>query len=185
MKLRLGWGRGEVTVHELAPRLVDAGADAVTLHARCRNEGFSGQAKWEHIARLKEALTVPLLGNGDARTAEDAFRMTGETGCDGVMVGRAGLAKPWIFSQVAALNRGEEAPEPGKEVRRRLILEHFRRLAREDEPHRAVHRIRGFVAWYSRGLNGGAMLRRAVNQAPDAEEFEGIVNSFFDQGHVS
>jgi tRNA-dihydrouridine synthase B len=174
-----------VTVHELVPRLVDAGAAAVTLHARCRNEGFSGQAKWEHIARLKESLTVPLLGNGDARSAEDVFRMTGETGCDGVMVGRAGLAKPWIFSQAAALNRGESVLEPGKEIRRKLILEHFRRLAAVDEPHRAVHRIRGFVAWYSRGVNGGALLRRAVNRAPDAGEFVEIVNSFFDQGHVS
>jgi tRNA-dihydrouridine synthase B len=174
-----------VTVHELAPRLVDAGADAVTLHARCRNEGLSGEAKWEHIARLKESLPVPLLGNGDARTAEDVFRMTGETGCDGVMVGRAGLAKPWIFSQAAALNRGEAAPEPEKEVRRQLILEHFRRLVEVDEAHRAVHRIRGFVAWYSRGLNGGSMLRRSVNRAPDAAEFEEIVNTFFDQAHVS
>lgn len=172
-------------MHELAPRLVDAGADAVTLHARCRNEGFSGQAKWEHIALLKEALSVPLLGNGDVRAAEDVFRMIGETGCDGVMVGRAGLAKPWIFSQTARLNRGETAQEPEKEVRRKLILDHFHRLVEVDEPHRAVHRIRGFVAWYSRGLNGGTLLRRAVNQAPDAEEFEEIVNAFFKQGHVS
>lgn len=177
--MRLGWSGVEPTVHRLARDLVAAGADALTLHPRWRGDGLGRPARWGEIARLKAEATVPVIGNGDIGTPGDVFRMLEETGCDGVMIGRAALARPWIFSQVAALGRGEPLPEPGREGVRRLLLEHSRRLEEARGPREALHRIRGYAAWYTRGLIGGTGLRRELNRAEDRRRFEEIVAAFF------
>jgi tRNA-dihydrouridine synthase B len=161
-------------------RLCEAnGVAAVALHARTARQMFTGEADWSHLARLKEALSIPVIGNGDVREPEDALRMLAETGCDGVMVGRGATRNPWIFRQTAARMVGSRVSEPTLADRRDLILDHFRMVAdREGASQFALHKLRKFTGWYTHGLPNGRKLRQAINQLPDVETFLATVEEF-------
>ena len=160
-------------------RLCEAnGVAAVALHARTARQMFTGEADWSHLARLKEALSIPVIGNGDVREPEDALRMMAETGCDGVMVGRGATKNPWIFRQTAARMSGSQVTEPTLADRRDLILDHFRMVADRENSLFALHKLRKFTGWYTHGLPNGRKLRQAINQLPDVPTFMATVEEF-------
>jgi tRNA-dihydrouridine synthase B len=153
---------------------------AVALHARTARQMFTGEADWSHLARMKEALSIPVIGNGDVREPEDALRMLAETGCDGVMIGRGATKNPWIFRQIAARMAGSHVSEPTLADRRELILDHFRMVAGREASTFALHKLRKFTGWYTHGLPNGRKLRQAINQLPDVQTFLATVEEFLD-----
>src|SRR3954468_11342150 len=160
-------------------RLCEAnGVAAVALHARTARQTFTGEADWSHLARLKEALAIPVIGNGDVREPEDALRMLAKTGCDGVMIGRGATKNPWLFRQIAARMTGGRMTEPPLADPRDLILDHFRMVAEREHSTFALHKLRKFTGWYTHGLPNGRKLRQAINQIPDVPTFLATVESF-------
>jgi tRNA-dihydrouridine synthase B len=179
IKFRLGLDGCRQNYLELG-RICEAnGAQAVALHARTARQMFSGEADWSHIARLKETLSIPVIGNGDVTTPEDALRMLRQTGCDGVMIGRAATKNPWLFRQIEARLSGGAVPEPTLADRRELVLSHFRMVAEREPSKYALHKLRKFTGWYTWGLPHGKRLRLAINQLPDVESFLAAVERFF------
>jgi nifR3 family TIM-barrel protein len=179
VKFRLGLDACRYNYLELG-RICEAnGVAAVAMHARTARQMFSGGADWSHIARLKEALAIPVIGNGDVETPEDALRLLRETGCDGVMVGRAATKNPWIFRQIEARLSGGRVAEPTLDERRALVLAHFRLVAARETSTYALHKLRKFTGWYTHGLPHGRRLRQAINQYPDVESFLAAVEEFF------
>jgi nifR3 family TIM-barrel protein len=167
---------------ELGRICQEEGVDGVALHPRTAKQMYRGRADWSRIARLKQALTIPVVGNGDVTKPEDAVRMFAETGCDAVMIGRASMKNPWIYRQAAALLRGEPVIEPTLEDRRDLILDHFRLLtAQEDELKFVLHKMRTFTGWYTHGLAGGKQLRLRINTLTTPDAFVVAVEEFFDR----
>ena len=180
VKFRLGLRSTEKSYLELG-RICEAnGVDAVAMHARTAKQKFTGRADWEEISRLKEALTIPVLGNGDVTEPADAQRMMAETGCDGVLIARAATKNPWIFRQAAAHALGEELYEPTIDDRRDLILGHFRMVAERESDTFALHKLRKFTGWYTWGLPHGRKLRQQINSLPDVPSFLEAVEEFFD-----
>lgn len=157
------------------------GVDAVTLHARTAKQMFSGEAEWERIRALKEALSIPVIGNGDVDRPEDALRLMRETGCDGVMIGRASLKNPWIFLQTAALLQGRRSPDATVEMRRDLIFRHFEMIRRDPagDCKYVLHKIRTFTGWYTHGLPDGRILRQRINEIQTAEGYLDALEEFF------
>jgi len=178
VKFRLGLDDCRRNYLELG-RICEAnGVAAVAMHARTARQMFDGRSDWSHLARLKEALSIPVIGNGDVREPEDALRMLAETGCDGVMVGRGATRNPWIFRQIAARLAGSRTSEPTLTDRRDLILEHFRMVVEREPTRYALHKLRKFTGWYTHGLPNGRKLRQAINQISDVESFLVTVESF-------
>jgi nifR3 family TIM-barrel protein len=182
VKFRLGLDENRRNYLELGRIAEAVGLDAVALHARTARAGFRGAADWSHIARLKEAVQIPVLGNGDVTSADAAMRLFAETGCDGVMIGRAATRNPWIFAEIAArLGPGGRVPAPTLADRRDLVLGHFRTVAKRDGPGLALHKLRKFTGWYAQGLPGGHALRRRINDLRTVEQFLDEVEVFFDR----
>jgi len=183
VKFRLGFGDDRHACLELG-RICEAhGVAAVALHPRTARQKFRGRAEWRRIAELKEALSIPVIGNGDVATDDDAVRMLRETGCDAVMIGRGATRNPWIFRQIAARLADGEAGvfrKPDLDDRRELILHHFRTvIAREDRGH-ALHKLRTFTGWYSHGLPRGLELRRRIQQLSTPESFLEAIEEHID-----
>lgn len=179
VKFRAGLDDGRRNFLDLGRICRDEGVDAVALHARTARQMYTGQADWGLIRALKEALDIPVFGNGDVREPADARRMMAETGCDGVLIGRAAVTNPWIFRQAEALRRGEPAREATVEERRDLILGHFRLLAACEEETHALHKIRTFAGRYTHGLPGGKRLRQRIQSIRTVAEFLAEVEAFF------
>ena len=179
VKFRLGLDDNRRNFLELG-RICEAnGADAVAMHGRTAKQGFRGDADWRPIAELKEALQIPVIGNGDVRSPQDVVEMMRQTGCDGVMIGRGATRNPWIFRQTMALLSGGAIPEPTMEDRRDLMLGHFRMVAARESSNFALHKLRKFTSWYTHGLPGGRRLRRRINDLPDVRRFMEAVEEFF------
>jgi nifR3 family TIM-barrel protein len=178
VKFRLGLDDRRKNFLELGRICAGEGAQAVAMHSRTARQMFSGRADWAELARLKAALPIPVIGNGDVASADDAVRMLAETGCDGVMIGRAATRNPWIFREIAArLGRGR-APSPTLADRRALILDHFRTVVGREDETAALHKLRKFTSWYSHGLPEGVRLRRRLNDLGSAREVLGAVEEF-------
>lgn len=179
VKFRAGMDEDRQSYLELGRICQDEGVDAVALHPRTARQMYSGRADWSRIARLKESISIPVVGNGDVERPEDAVRMMRETGCDGVMIGRASMKNPWIYRQTDALLRGREPAEPTLFDRRELILEHFRMLRDEEEHRLAMHKLRTFTGWYTRGLPEGRDLRVRIGSLESPDQFIQAVIDFF------
>jgi nifR3 family TIM-barrel protein len=179
VKFRLGLDDRRRNYLDLGRVCQDQGVSAVAMHGRTARQMFSGEADWSAIARLKEALDIPVLGNGDVREPAAAVRMMAETGCDGVMVGRAATKNPWIFRQTQALMSGGRLVEPTVADRRDLILSHFRLVAERENHRFALHKLRKFTGWYTHGLPRGRQLRQQINALPDVPSFLAAVERFF------
>ena len=179
VKIRMGFARGDDVAVEIAKVCQAAGASAITVHGRTREQYYEGKATWEPIAKVKKAVEIPVIGNGDVMSGEDAIRMMDETGCDGVMIARGALGNPWIFRECTALWNGDGLPaKPGREERVRMLLAHFARV-REDKGDRvAVREIRKFIGWYVKGLKGAAALRREANTIEDCEKLVETLKTF-------
>ena len=179
VKFRLGLDERRCNYLELGRICEGEGADGVTLHARTAKQMFRGEAAWEHIARLKAAVSIPVIGNGDVRTADDAVRLLAQTGCDAVMIGRGATRNPWIFRQAAAKLSGGELGEPSLGERSQLVLDHFRTIVEREPAGHALHKLRTFTGVYSHGLPDGLRLRRQISALPDAPALLGAVERFF------
>jgi nifR3 family TIM-barrel protein len=182
VKFRAGIHDEALNYVELGRICEGEGVDAVALHPRTARQMYRGRADWSRIARLKQALAIPVAGNGDVESAADAVRMFAETGCDAVMIGRASMKNPWIYRQTAALLAGGVPVEPTLDERRDLILDHFRLLMEQElEPKFALHKLRTFTGWYTHGLAGGKALRTRIQSLDGGAAFVDAVTGFFEQ----
>lgn len=172
VKMRAGWDRTQMNAPEVAQAAEAAGAKAVTVHGRTRDQMYEGKADWEIIARVKESVSIPVIGNGDVFTPEDAERMLSTTGCDGVMIARGAQGNPWIFHRTLKyLLTGELLPEPDPAERLSLVIEHLEKLVAFKGEYLAVREMRRHASWYVRGLPKAAACRHRLNTAASKEEF--------------
>jgi tRNA-dihydrouridine synthase B len=181
VKFRLGLDDCRRNYLELGKVCAANGVAAVAMHARTARQMYTGEADWSHLARLKESLAIPVIGNGDVREPEDALRMMAATGCDGVMVGRGATRNPWIFRQISAQMSGGRIGASTIAERRELILGHFRMVAERESSAFALHKLRKFTGWYTHGLPNGRRLRQEINQLPDVGSFLEAVEGFLDE----
>ncbi|MFZ0278924.1 MAG: tRNA dihydrouridine synthase DusB [Candidatus Sulfotelmatobacter sp.] len=191
VKFRAGWSDDEIVCVELARMAESCGLAAVALHARTREQGYSGNARWEWIAAIKDAVKIPVIGNGDIRTPEDACAMVAQTGCDAVMIGRTAPSNPWIFRQIQqyCVGMGDDATEPAAAARTydepseadryQMIRTYFQMLIEEELPD-AVGKMKQFASWFTHGVPGGAGLRKAIYESKSAMEILARVEEFFD-----
>jgi tRNA-dihydrouridine synthase B len=189
VKFRAGWSDDEIVCVELARMAESCGLAAVALHARTREQGYSGNARWEWIAAIKDAVKIPVIGNGDIRTPEDACAMVAQTGCDAVMIGRTAPSNPWIFRQIRQYCAGIEKAdagaasksydEPSEGDRYQMIRTYFQMLIEEELPD-AVGKMKQFASWFTHGVPGGAGLRKAIYESKSAVEILARVEEFFE-----
>ena len=180
VKIRSGWNDQQRDPVSIARRCEDAGARALALHPRTRTQMYSGQAHWDEIAAVKQALSIPVIGNGDIKTARDAARMQRETGCDAVMIARGSFGQPWIFDQTRDLLEGRPMrPEPDVETKFAVAIEHARMAADyEVDPRGAAIEFRKHLGWYVKGLPGSAELRRRLHAVEALSEVEDILGDY-------
>lgn len=179
VKMRLGWDRKSLCAPELARAAEAAGAAAVTVHGRTREEFYSGKADWAEIARVVSAVKVPVIGNGDVTDGPSAKRLMEETGCAAVAVGRAAWGNPWIFREVNAyLERGEILPPPTREERLTMAERHLRALVREKGEYIAVREMRAHASHYFHGLPNATSLRREIMKAESEEKFISLLEEY-------
>jgi nifR3 family TIM-barrel protein len=182
VKHRAGWDDASLNAPEFARRLVDAGAAMITVHGRTRAQGFSGSVRLAPIAEVRAALPreIPVVGNGDVKDVAAYARMKAETGCDAVMIGRGAMGNPWFFRTLAALERGEPDPGPPTLAERRAVWRRHAGLVLEHSPEKMrVHEVRKTLAWYSRGLFGGAHLRQRGFSVDEPAALLEIGEAFF------
>lgn len=175
VKMRSGFDADHINAVEIARIAEDAGASAVAVHARTREQYYSGTADLEIIKRVKDAVHIPVFGNGDIKDGPSAKRMLEQTGCDGIMIGRAAMGDPWIFKRIAQyLKCAEEPPRPSKEEVIIMILRHAKELTQDKGEYIGIRQMRSHAAWYLKGFKGAAELRRRVNEVDSLNEFERI-----------
>ena len=180
VKFRAGWDDENIVCVELAKMAEDCGLCAVALHARTREQGYSGPARWEWIAAVKQAVKIPVIGNGDIRTPADACAIVAQTGCDAVMIGRTAPANPWIFRQIEQYTASGRYEEPAEADRYQMIRTYFQMLIEEELPD-AVGKMKQFASWFTHGVPGGAALRKAIYESKSAPEILSRVEEFFEQ----
>ena len=176
VKMRIGWDAEHINVLEMAKLVEAAGVDAIAVHGRTREQFYRGHADWSQIAAVKQAVKIPVIANGDIRTCQDLARVFRETGCDGVMIGRAAQGNPWVFRQFHEfLTTGTELPGPTLAERGSLILRHLDMLLRFKGDYVGSREMRKHATWYTKGLMHGAELREKFNRAETKEDFLQIV----------
>jgi nifR3 family TIM-barrel protein len=189
VKFRTGWNESQIVCVELAKMAEAEGLNGLALHARTREQGYGGQAQWGWIAQVKQAVRLPVVGNGDIRTPEDAAAMVAETGCDAVMIGRAAPANPWIFRQIAQYTATGSYDRPATVDRYRMIRAYFEMLMAETEATKDLSRdakmgdpvgkMKQFTTWFTHGVPGGAKLRAAIYHARNGADVLAEVERFF------
>lgn len=178
VKIRKGFDDSCINAVEIAKIIEEAGGAAVAVHGRTREQYYSGQADWEIIRQVKEAVSIPVIGNGDVTSAEDAVRMQQLTGCDGVMVGRGAQGNPWIFRELVEYDRtGVIPPRPSLEELKATMLRHARLQIEYKGDYLGIREMRKHVGWYTTGLKGAAALRAEINQVQSYEELEQLLGN--------
>jgi nifR3 family TIM-barrel protein len=176
VKIRAGFKKGEILAPEIAKIAEDNGASAVAVHGRTREEYYQGHADWEVIARVKESVSIPVIGNGDVASGRDVLEIKKQTGCDSVMIGRAAKGNPWIFSEIKHfIKTGEELPRPDTEEIVATMLRHARMMVEKKGEFTGIHEMRKHVAWYTQGLKNSSRLRAEINSASTYAELENLL----------
>jgi len=178
IKLRSGWSDTEIVALEVARVAEECGVEALAVHPRTRQQGFSGRARWEIIQEVKSQVRIPVIGNGDVVTPQDALALHQQTGCDAVMVGRAASINPWIFRQLSDYFRTGTFTEPSDADRYQLIRSYYQMLVGEETPG-AIGKMKQFASWFTHGIRGGAELRRSIQSAARTQEVLDRVDKFF------
>ena len=177
-KFRAGWNDHELVAVRMAKIAQDCGLAAVALHPRTREQGYSGRADWTRIAEVKAAVQIPVIGNGDVLTPEDAVRMHRETGCDAVMIGRAASHNPWIFRQIAEYLETGSYFVPNERDRYEMMKTYYQMLEQYGEPD-AVGKMKQFATYFTHGVRNGSKLRTEIYRATEVPQILDIVDSFF------
>lgn len=176
VKIRKGFDDDHVNAVEIAKIIEEAGGAAVAVHGRTREQYYSGKADWDIIRQVKEAVSIPVIGNGDVTSGESAVRMREETGCDGVMIGRGAQGNPWIFAELLEYEKtGVMPPRPNAKMIRDTMLRHAKLQMEYKGEHLGIREMRKHVAWYTKGLKGSAKLRDEINKVESYEELEALL----------
>ena len=181
MKCRAGWNDSELVAVHMAKLAEDCGLDAIALHPRTREQGYSGRADWSRIAEVKAAVKIPVIGNGDINTPEDAIRMVDETNCDAVMIGRAASSNPWIFRQIEQYLATGSYDQPAQRDRYEMMRTYYEMLIQRDEFDQ-VGKMKQFATYFTHGVRHGSQLRARIYRAGEAHAILDLVNDFFTAG---
>ena len=182
VKIRAGWDKDSINAPEMAKRLEDAGAALIAVHGRTRAQMYAPSADWNVIADVKKSVTIPVIGNGDILSAGDALRMYEQTGCDGVMIARGALGNPWLFTEIRARMEGREYIPPTLEERLRTALSQVEFMVKEKGERVAVAEARKHLSWYTKGMEGAAAARMAINNAATLSEMHAILGHLEEGG---